>query len=31
MDYAQATLPQDLITLPLIQIELGYVPYTSFN
>ena len=31
MDYAQATLPQDSTTLPLIQIELGYVPRTSFD
>jgi hypothetical protein len=31
MDYAQATLPQDSTTLPPIQIELGYVPRTSFD
>ena len=31
MDYAQATLPQDSTTLPPIQVELGYVPRTSFD
>jgi hypothetical protein len=31
MDYAHATLPQDSTTLPPIQIELGYVPRTSFD
>lgn len=31
MDYAQATLPQDSTTLPPIQIEMGYVPRTSFD
>ena len=31
MDYAQATLLQDSTTLPLIQVELGYVLRTSFN
>jgi len=31
MDYAQATLPQDSTTLPPIQVELGYVPHTSFD
>jgi hypothetical protein len=31
MDYAQATLLQDSTTLPPIQVELGYVPRTSFD
>ena len=31
IDYAQAMLPQDSTTLPPIQIELGYVPYMSFD
>jgi transposase InsO family protein len=31
MDYTQAMLPQDSTTLPPIQIELGYVPRTSFD
>ena len=31
MDYAQATLPYNSIGFASIQLEIGYLPYTSFN
>src|SRR5438045_1020814 len=31
MDYAQATLPQDLTGFASIQLEMGYLPCTSFD
>jgi len=31
MDYAQATLPYNSIGFTPIQLEIGYLPHTSFN
>jgi hypothetical protein len=31
MDYAGATLPHSSTGFALIEIEIGYLPYTSFN
>ena len=31
MDYAQATLPHDFTRFTPIQLEIGYLPYISFN
>jgi hypothetical protein len=31
MDYAQATLPYNSTGFALIQLEMGYLPRTSFN
>jgi len=31
MDYTQATLPYNFIGFAPIQLEMGYLPYISFN
>jgi len=31
MDYAQTTLPHNSIGFAPIQLEIGYLPYISFN
>jgi len=31
MDYAQATLPHDSTRFAPIQLEMGYLPHTSFD